>query len=74
MNIMGNGDFLLLFTDGFTDQHSGEFNYIKQRMEEHLRTVKFESAENIVLSVKEDFKNIAGQPDDDTTLIVVKKY
>lgn len=74
MNIMGNGDFLLLFTDGFTDQNSGEYNYITQRMEEHLRTVKFESAENIVKSVKEDFKNVTGQPDDDTTLIVVKKY
>jgi serine phosphatase RsbU (regulator of sigma subunit) len=73
MNIMGYGDFLLLFTDGFTDQQSGEIDYISNGLEDHLRMVKFESAKEIVRSVKNDFQKIAGKPDDDMTLIVVKK-
>jgi serine phosphatase RsbU (regulator of sigma subunit) len=73
MNIMGHGDFLLLFTDGFTDQQSGELDYISKGLEEHLRLVKFDSASEIVRSVKKDFQKMAGKPDDDTTLVVVRK-
>jgi serine phosphatase RsbU (regulator of sigma subunit) len=70
---MGQGDILLLFTDGFTDQKFGQFNYITQRLEDHLRQVKYLSAQEIVQSIKSDFNQIAGRPDDDATLIVVKK-
>ena len=73
MNIMGHGDILLLFTDGFTDQNYGEMDYISQRLEDHLRSIKFESAEQIVKSIKNDFIQVMGQPDDDATLIAVKK-
>jgi serine phosphatase RsbU (regulator of sigma subunit) len=73
LNIMGSGDILLLFTDGFTDQKNGEFDYISQRLEDHLRSVKFESAQQIVKSIKADFSQLIGKPDDDSTLIVLKK-
>jgi serine phosphatase RsbU (regulator of sigma subunit) len=73
MNIMGMGDILLLFTDGFTDQQSGTVDYITQRLEEHLTRVKHDTAEHIVKSIYDDFHKHYGPPDDDATLIAVKK-
>jgi len=73
LNIMGHGDILLLFTDGYTDQKYGELDYISQNLEEHLRGIKYESAENIVKSVKNHFTQVVGQPDDDASLIAIKK-
>jgi serine phosphatase RsbU (regulator of sigma subunit) len=73
LNVMGMGDILLLFSDGFTDQKEGELNYVKDRLEEQLRLTKQRSSKEIFYHIKEDFKNYFGTPDDDATLILIKR-
>jgi serine phosphatase RsbU (regulator of sigma subunit) len=73
LNMMGQGDILLLFTDGFTDQKNGELNYAASKLEEQLRDSKALSAAEIFRNIKEDFKNFCCDPDDDATMIVIKR-
>jgi serine phosphatase RsbU (regulator of sigma subunit) len=73
INVMGRGDILLLFSDGFTDQKDGELNYVKDRLEQQLITTKHLSSKEIFYRIKEDFCNYSGIRDDDATLILIKK-
>lgn len=73
LNVMGKGDILLLFTDGFTEQQNGELNYTSQRLENQLIRTKHLSAKEIVKGIKKDFKAFISNPDDDATMIVIKK-
>jgi serine phosphatase RsbU (regulator of sigma subunit) len=73
LNVMGQGDILMLFTDGFTDQRNGELNYTSIRLEKKLKLVKHLSSKEIFQSIKEDFKNFCNPPDDDATIIIIKK-
>lgn len=73
LNVMGQGDILLLFTDGFTDLKNGELNYTAARLEDQLRATKTLSAKEIFRSIKEDFKNFCSDPDDDATMIIIKR-
>jgi serine phosphatase RsbU (regulator of sigma subunit) len=70
---MGQGDILLLFTDGFTEQQNGELNYTLHRLEKQLITAKHLSAKDIFYSIKKDFYYYCGVPDDDATIIIIKK-
>ena len=47
INVMGKGDILLLFSDGFTEQDNGEQNYVKDRLEQQLIRSKHLSAREI---------------------------
>ncbi len=73
LNVMGRGDILLLFSDGFTEQKDGELNYVKDRLEQQLISTKHLSSKEIFFGIKEDFTNYCGTPDDDATLILIKK-
>ena len=70
---MGRGDILILFTDGFTEQQNGELNYTTFRLEKNLRVFKHFSAKETFQSIKEDFKAYCNFPDDDATMIIIKK-
>lgn len=73
INVMGRGDILLLFSDGFTDQKNGELNYVKDRLEQQLISTKHLSSKEIFHKIKEDFCNYCGTRDDDATLILIKR-
>ena len=73
INIMGTGDIMLLFTDGFQDQEEGAFNFISEGLENCLREVKQSSAKEIVKFIIKNFFSRVPEPDDDVTIVVVKK-
>ncbi len=73
LNVMGRGDILLLFSDGFTEQKGGELNYVKDRLEQQLIFTKHLPAREIFFKIQEDFINYCGAPDDDATLILIKR-
>jgi serine phosphatase RsbU (regulator of sigma subunit) len=73
INIMGAGDIMLLFTDGFQDQNEGQIDFIKECLENCLREVKYQTAHEIVEHLKREFFKRIPLPDDDVTLVVVKK-
>jgi serine phosphatase RsbU (regulator of sigma subunit) len=73
LNVMGSGDILVLFTDGFSEQKDGQMNYVADRLEEQLKISKHKSAKEIFYDVKEDFMNYCSSPDDDATIIFIKK-
>ena len=73
LNVMGSGDILILFTDGFTEQQDGELNYIAERLEKQLTISKHLSAKEIFNILKEDFLGYCTKPDDDATIILIKK-
>ncbi len=73
INIMGAGDILILFTDGFTEADNGEKNYVSERLESVLRQVKDLDAHSIFDRVKEDYLDYIPAPDDDVTFVIIKK-
>lgn len=73
INVMGRGDILILFSDGFTDQKNGELDYVKDRLEQQLILTKHLPSKEIFHRIKEDFINYCGTPDDDATMILIKR-
>lgn len=73
LNVMGNGDILILFTDGFSEQKNGELNYVAERLENQLIISKHMPVKEIFYRIKEDFMSYCGSPDDDATMILIKK-
>ena len=73
LNVMGNGDILILFTDGFSEQKNGELNYVAERLENQLIISKHMPVKEIFSGIKEDFMSYCGSPDDDATMILIKK-
>lgn len=73
LDVMGYGDILILFTDGFTEQKNGELNYIKDRLETQLILSKHLSCKEIFNNIKNDFRGFCPFPDDDATMILIKK-
>ena len=73
LSVMGKGDILLLFTDGFAEVKDGEQNYILEKLESQLIKVKDQSAADIFKNIKTDFLDFCGSPDDDATMIIIKK-
>lgn len=73
INLMGNGDILLLYTDGLTDHHQDEKNYYYPKfLGETLKRVKHASAQEIYFHLKEDLLNFS-KPTDDIGIVVIKK-
>lgn len=72
VNLMGRGDILILATDGLTEHARGDESYAPRRLERLLRDVKDQSANDIVEAVIGDVERFAS-PDDDVSLVVVKK-
>jgi sigma-B regulation protein RsbU (phosphoserine phosphatase) len=73
ISLMGNGDILLLFTDGFSEHADDEgINYFPDRVEEILKRIKNDSASDIYFQLKENLLTFAKSADD-ITFVVIKK-
>jgi serine phosphatase RsbU (regulator of sigma subunit) len=70
--LMGNGDVLLLYTDGLEDHMRGDDPYFPNRLEDAIRGAKHLSAIDIVHTVLNDLRTFAN-PADDVSLVVIKK-
>jgi len=68
LNLMGQGDVLLLFTDGLTDPFSP---YSQGRLERAVSRVKDGTAEEICREILADH-NTFFKPSDDISLVVIK--
>ena len=73
INLMGQGDILLLYTDGLSE-HTDNTGvcYFPGKLEETLRRIKNDSARDIYFQIKEDLLKFA-RPADDTSIVVIKK-
>lgn len=73
INLMGEGDIMLLYTDGFSEHENdnGEL-YTATRLENKLREIKTLSAEKIHSEIMNDLTSFS-TPDDDLSLVVIKK-
>jgi serine phosphatase RsbU (regulator of sigma subunit) len=69
LNLMGQGDILLLYTDGLLDAFSP---FSQNQLERIISHVKDESAENICGAIIEGREKIAEQSDD-LSLVVIKR-
>jgi serine phosphatase RsbU (regulator of sigma subunit) len=71
---MGEGDILLLHTDGITEHRRGNDDYyFPARLEQTIREVKQRTAEEIFDAVMADMLAFA-QPSDDVSLVVIKRH
>jgi serine phosphatase RsbU (regulator of sigma subunit) len=70
--LMGNGDILLLYTDGLQTHERRGDPYCPGRLEETIRGAKHLSAVDIVHTVLDDLQTFA-DPVDDVSLVVIKK-
>jgi serine phosphatase RsbU (regulator of sigma subunit) len=69
--IMGEGDILLLHTDGLSEHCRGSEYYFPTRLEQQIREVKDLSAAGIFDAVTGDVLAFA-EPSDDISLVVIK--
>ncbi len=70
--LMGAGDILLLHTDGLVEHRNADDDYHPHRLEQKLRDVKHQTAEEIFDAIKMDLLTF-GRPADDITLVVIKR-
>ena len=70
--LMGNGDIVLLYTDGLQDHENRDDRYFPGRLEETVRGAKHLSAADIVHTVLDDLRTFA-KPADDVGLVAIKK-
>jgi serine phosphatase RsbU (regulator of sigma subunit) len=70
--LMGAGDILLLYTDGLLDHSRGNEAYFPQRLEQIVREVKQESAQQIFQAIKTSALDFAA-PSDDISVVVIKR-
>jgi len=73
VSLMGRGDILLLYTDGISEHaDDGGRLYAPQHLEATIRRAKDRSPEEIVAAIREDTERFS-TPQDDTSLVVIKK-
>jgi serine phosphatase RsbU (regulator of sigma subunit) len=70
--LMGEGDILLLYTDGLSEHSHGGEDYFPGRLEETIRQVKHLAAADIYKAVIGDVRAF-GELTDDISLVVVKR-
>jgi serine phosphatase RsbU (regulator of sigma subunit) len=71
--LMGEGDILLLHTDGLVDHcDAGEDYYFPRRLEQKLREVKHQPAAEIFNAIKADLLAFS-EPSDDISIVVIKR-
>jgi serine phosphatase RsbU (regulator of sigma subunit) len=71
-SLMGEGDILLLQTDGLVEHSHGEEAYFPVRLEAMLRRVKHQTAGEIFAAIKEDVLAFSA-PSDDISIVVIKR-
>jgi serine phosphatase RsbU (regulator of sigma subunit) len=70
--LMGEGDILLLYTDGLSEHNNAGEDYFPARLEQTIRHVKHQSAAEIYAAITADVRAFA-EPSDDMSLVVVKR-
>jgi serine phosphatase RsbU (regulator of sigma subunit) len=70
--LMGEGDILLLHTDGLTEHNHAGDDYFPGRLEQTLRAVKYLPAAEIYEAITADVRAFS-EPSDDISLVVVKR-
>jgi serine phosphatase RsbU (regulator of sigma subunit) len=70
--LMGQGDILLLLTDGLAEHRRDGEDYVPVRLQEVLRAVKHQSAAAIFDAVAADLRDFA-TPADDISFVVIKR-
>jgi serine phosphatase RsbU (regulator of sigma subunit) len=70
--IMGEGDILLLHTDGLTEHSHAGHDYFPWRLEQKIREVKHQTAAEIFDAVTADLLAFS-DPSDDISLVVIKR-
>ena len=72
IRLLGEGDILLLYTDGFTEQGEGTLNFFETHLEQILRENKEHDARGIYSAIMDGLQAFS-PPEDDLTLAVIKK-
>src|SRR5438067_5483610 len=70
--LMGEGDILLLHTDGLVEHQNADDEYCPRHLEKKLREVKHQTAAEIFESVKADLLAFS-KPSDDISIVVIKR-
>ncbi len=70
--LMGQGDILLLHTDGLAEHSRGDEPYFPGRLEDTIRQVKHQGAGGIYEAIKADLLDFA-EPTDDVSFVVIKR-
>ena len=70
--IMGEGDILLLHTDGLSEHRRGDDDYFPWHLEQKIREVKHRAASEIFDAVSADVLAFS-DPSDDISLVVIKR-
>ncbi|MEK6974578.1 MAG: PP2C family protein-serine/threonine phosphatase, partial [Nanoarchaeota archaeon] len=75
INLLGQEDILILYTDGLIEQKDGRINFADSKLEQVLREHKSEGAKEIYDAILKELKELeAFAPiTDDITLVVIKK-
>ena len=72
IKLMGQGDILVLYTDGLSDHEFEGESFFPDRLEGILREHKHLSAQQIFEAIKLELYEFA-PPEDDVTFVVIKK-
>jgi serine phosphatase RsbU (regulator of sigma subunit) len=72
VSLMGEGDILLLYTDGLSEHSARDHTFAPRHLETTIRRVKDRPAREIVSAIREDMVRFA-PPRDDVSLVVVKR-
>jgi serine phosphatase RsbU (regulator of sigma subunit) len=73
LSLMGTGDIMLLFTDGFAEhENDRQETYFHEKLETKLRQIHMLSSRDIYHALITDILTFA-PPQDDISLIVIKK-
>src|SRR5207302_6712125 len=70
--LMGEGDILLLHTDGLVEHQNVDDEYCPRHLEKKLREVKHRTAAEIFESIKADLLAFSS-PSDDISIVVIKR-
>jgi serine phosphatase RsbU (regulator of sigma subunit) len=72
IDLMSPGDILFLYTDGITEHNHKEEFYYPKKMEQKVRETKHLHPKEMYNQIMYDI-NLFGKPEDDMTLVIVKK-
>jgi len=73
INLMGQGDILLLYTDGLSEHcRDDDCSFFPDQLQEILKRIKNYSAKDIYSHIKEELLKFA-LPSDDISFVVIKK-
>lgn len=73
INLMGDGDILLLFTDGLVELSNGREQYFPDRLENCLRETQDRPAREVCALLRQDAQQFAPFQDDASFVVIQKK-